>query len=102
MRLRDYWDVLKGNWALQVLIPETSMDKLANVVANNSIVGVMVFGIICGNYVISGQISAYTMIPILVLGATYVGRNGSEKSSGGLQRDVHFVPDADSVDVCAG
>ena len=46
MRLRDYWDVLKGNRALQMLILAASTDKLANVVANNSIVGVMVFGII--------------------------------------------------------
>lgn len=83
MRLRDYWDVLKGNRALQMLILAASTDKLANVVANNSIVGVMVFGIICGNYAISGQISAYTMIPtlvLLVLGATYAGRMGQRKA----------------------
>lgn len=83
VRLRDYWDIIKGNRGLQMLILAASTDKLASTVANNSIVGIMVFGIICGNYAVSGQISAYTAIPtfiLLILGATYAGRMGQRNA----------------------
>lgn len=83
LTLRDYWDVLKGNRGLQMLILAASTDKLASTVANSAIVGVMVFGIICGNYAVLGQVSAYTAIPtliLLVLGATYAGRMGQRKA----------------------
>ena len=49
---KDYWEVLKHNRALQMLIISESTDKHSEIarIASNSIVGVMLFGIIIGNY----------------------------------------------------
>ncbi len=83
VRLREYWAIIKGNKALQMLVLAASTDKLASTISGNSIVGVMVFGIICGNYALSGEIGAYTMIPTLILlffGAIYAGRMGQRKA----------------------
>lgn len=83
VRMKDYWDVIKGNRALQMLILAASTDKLAGVVSGNAIVSVMVFGIVCGNYSIAGQMSVITSIPtlvILLLGAMYAGRMGQRKA----------------------
>ncbi len=83
VRLGEYWEIIKGNKALQMLVLAASTDKLANTISGNSIVGVMVFGIICSNYSLSGEIGAYTMVPTLVLlffGAIYAGRMGQRKA----------------------
>ena len=82
VRMKDYWDVVKGNRGLQMLILSASTDKLASVVANNAIVGVMIFGIICGNYQITSRLSTITLIPVLVVlfaGATLAGRMGQRR-----------------------
>lgn len=66
---KEYWEVLKNNRALQMLVIAASTDKLAATVAGNSIVGVMIFGIICGNFEVMGQLSMWTMVPnIIILG----------------------------------
>lgn len=58
-----YWEVLKHNRALQMLIISESSDKLAMSIAGNSIVGVMLFGIIIGDFEVMGRLSVITMIP---------------------------------------
>lgn len=62
-----YWEILKKNRALQMLIISECTDKLAMNIAGNSIVGVMLFGIIIGNYEVMGRLSLITMIPNLIL-----------------------------------
>ncbi len=62
-----YWEILKKNRALQMLIISECTDKLAMNIAGNSVVGVMLFGIIIGNYEVMGRLSVITMIPNIVL-----------------------------------
>ncbi|WP_231597733.1 hypothetical protein [Bacillus sp. SA1-12] len=62
-KLRDYWPVIKGNRPLQMLSLSASMDKLATGLLRNSVVGVMLFGILLGDYALSGQIGLITVIP---------------------------------------
>lgn len=83
IRLKDYWQVIKGNRALQMLILAASTDKLASTVSGNAIVSIMIFGIICGNYALSGEISMITIVPTMVLllvGALFAGKMGQRKA----------------------
>lgn len=77
-----YWEVLKQNRALQMLIISESTDKLASTIAGNSIVGVMLFGIIIGDYEVMGRLSMITMIPniILLVFGIAKARNSGQKS----------------------
>ncbi len=61
--LKKYWDVLKNNRAMQMLVVSASTDKLATQVQSNATVSVMLYGIICGNLALSGALAAYTSIP---------------------------------------
>lgn len=78
---KDYWDVLKHNRALQMLIISESTDKLATTIASNSIVGVMLFGIIIGDYEVMGKLSLITTIPnlILLFAGIFIARNSGQK-----------------------
>lgn len=61
--LKKYWNVIKNNRAMQMLVVSASTDKLATQVQSNATVSVMIYGIICGNLALSGAIAAYTSIP---------------------------------------
>lgn len=82
--IKDYWEVLKGNRALQMLIVAASTDKLATTAQTNSTVGIIIYAIVCGNYALSGAVSAYTSIPtmlILMFGAGFIAtRLGQRKA----------------------
>lgn len=80
---KDYWEVLKHNRALQMLIISESTDKLAMTIASNSIVGVMLFGIIIGDYEVMGNLSVITTIPnlILLFLGIIVARKGGQKKT---------------------
>ncbi len=83
VKFKEYVDVIKGNKGLQYLILAASTDKLASTVSGNAIVSVMVYGIVCGNYALLGEVGVYSMIPtliILLLGAMYAGRMGQRKA----------------------
>lgn len=64
---RDYWDILRHNRAIQMLVLAASSDKLCLSTQNNGVVLVMLFGIICGNFGLSGQVSIIALVPTLVL-----------------------------------
>ncbi|MGL5978231.1 MAG: MFS transporter [Erysipelotrichaceae bacterium] len=83
LKFKDYWPVLKNNRAIQMLVVAASTDKLAGSVAMNSVVSIMLFGILMGNYALSGQISALTMIPNLILimfGTQFARKFGQKKA----------------------
>lgn len=67
VKFRDYIDVIKNNRPMQMLIVSASSDKLAGTIASDSIINVILFGIIMGNYSLLGDMSLYTIIPVLVL-----------------------------------
>lgn len=80
---KDYWSVLKGNRAIQMLVVAASTDKIAGSTASNSAIMVMLFGIVMGNFGLSGQLSLITMIPtiLIILWGTGVARKkGSKKA----------------------
>lgn len=68
VKLRDYLTLIKENKPLQMLIVAASTDKLSGSMMQNSIMGVIMFGILVGDYKLSGTLSAITMIPTIVLG----------------------------------
>ena len=91
--LKKYWDVLKGNKAMQMLVISASTDKLATQVQGNATASVLLYGIVVGNLAMSGAIQAYTSIPsiIFILGgvgfiAAKLGQNKAMvvSSVGGL------------------
>ncbi len=63
IRIRDYWEVLKNNRAIQMLVVSASSDKLSQSMKTNSVVYVMLFGIIIGDYSLYGSTSALLTIP---------------------------------------
>lgn len=68
---RDYWPILKGNRPLQMLVISASTDKLAGSIGRQPAVGIMFFGILIGDYALSGTLSLVTVIPTLII--TYIG-----------------------------
>ncbi|KKK37514.1 glucuronide permease [Mesobacillus campisalis] len=68
---RDYWPVIKRNRPLQMLVIAAATDKLAGQVLRQPVVPVMFFGILIGDYALSGTVSMITIIPTLIL--TYIG-----------------------------
>jgi Na+/melibiose symporter-like transporter len=81
--LREYWGVIKGNRPLQMLSLSASFDKLATSIARYSVVGVMLFGILLGDYALSGKIGLITLVPTLIITFLVVGiarKTGLKKS----------------------
>ncbi|MFD1448737.1 MFS transporter [Oceanobacillus profundus] len=82
-RFRDYWKILKGNRPLQLLSIATTSDKLAFSLLRYSVVMVMLFGILLGDYGMSGTVSMITVIPVLLITFLAVGiarKSGMRKS----------------------
>lgn len=50
LRLKDYWETIKNNRAIQMLIVSACSDKLTLSMQSNSVVMIMLFGIVIGNY----------------------------------------------------
>ncbi|KGM46029.1 MFS transporter [Neobacillus niacini] len=81
--LREYWGVIKGNKQLQLLSLSASFDKLATSIGRYSVVGVMLFGILLGDYALSGKIGLITLVPTLLITFLVVGiarKTGLKKS----------------------
>ena len=70
--LKDYWETLKGNKAIQMLIVAASTDKLA-LSTKTSTVTLVLFAVLVGNYSMQGTMSGITNIPGLILLIFFVG-----------------------------
>ena len=70
--LKDYWETLKGNRAIQMLVVSASSDKLASS-AKTSVVTVIMFAIVAGNNLLSGIVTGMTSIPTMILSVLFVG-----------------------------
>ena len=64
--LKDYWDVLKNNRAIQMLVLSASSDKLA-ATAKTSAVTVAMFACIAGSTKLQGNMTALTTIPSCIV-----------------------------------
>jgi len=62
---KDYFDVIKNNKAIQMLVVSASTDKLGSA-ARTSTVTVIMYAIVVGNYALSGGFQAYTTIGNIV------------------------------------
>jgi Na+/melibiose symporter-like transporter len=66
-KFSDFWPLLKGNKALLKLIFAVTVDKLAFSLLRHSVVMVMLFGILIGDYALSGTVSMITIVPTLLI-----------------------------------
>lgn len=81
---KDYWEVLKNNRAIQMLVVSASSDKLSMNMRGNAIIYVMLFGIICGDYALYGQVNAFITIPNIVVSLllmNFVARRMGQKKA---------------------
>lgn len=70
--LKDYWDTLKHNRAIQMLIVSASTDKLATS-TKTATVTLVLFAVLVGDYNLSGTLTGITSIPGLILLIFLVG-----------------------------
>lgn len=81
---KDYWEVLKHNRAIQMLVVSASSDKLASNVAQNSVIAMMVYGIVCGDATIGSKLGVIMMIPnmlIMFFGVGYIARKLGQRKA---------------------
>ncbi len=70
--LRDYWDTLRHNRAIQMLVLSASTDKLSSSM-RTSAVTIVLFGVVAGNYGIYAALTGYTNIPAVILAMLGIG-----------------------------
>ena len=70
---KDYADVLAHNRGIQMLVLAASSDKLASNCTGNASVTIALYGIILGNYAMSGSVSAITGVPCALIGILGIG-----------------------------
>ena len=83
VKVKDMWNILKSNRALQTYIIAQTSDKIAIQVAGQSIITTLLYGIVIGNMQLSTIINMIAMLPgiiFAILGARYAGKHGSKKS----------------------
>lgn len=83
IKFKDYWRIVKDNRPLQMLTLAASTDKLGSKIKSNSISGVILFGIVMGNYGLSGQLSAIAIVPGIlfnVLGTVFARKFGQKRT----------------------
>lgn len=67
IKIRDYWDIIRENRPIRMLIIAACTDKFAATVYGHATVGVMLYGIIMRDYSIAGWIGVITAIPTLAV-----------------------------------
>lgn len=70
--VKDYWDTLKNNRAIQMLVVAASTDKLAASTKTSAVTLVM-FACVAGSYGLSGTLTGLTSIPTLILTIFAIG-----------------------------
>ena len=83
VKVKDMWNVLKSNRALQTYIVAQTSDKIAITIAGQSIITTLLYGIVIGNMQLSTIINMVAMLPgiiFAIFGARYAGKHGSKKS----------------------
>ena len=70
--LKDYWDCIKSNRAIKMLVVSASSDKLATTM-RTSTVQIVLFGVIAGDYAIYGTMTGMTSIPTCILSMLFIG-----------------------------
>ncbi|MFS0880593.1 MFS transporter [Metabacillus niabensis] len=79
---KDMWHVIKGNRPLQLFVLSAAADKLALQTQTNAVIPVMLFGIIIGDYAISGQMqlpALFVNLLMIFFGINYARKVGTKK-----------------------
>ena len=87
---KDYWPVLKGNRALQMLVVAACTDKIALNVAGNATVTVMLFGILMGDYSLAGTIGTIILIPNILITMDKLDEQACVKHLQNILAYIHF------------
>ncbi len=81
---KDIFRIIKSNRAIQMLVVAASTDKLATQIRQNSVVGIMLYGIIMGNYALLSRMSMITLIPsmiLIIIGTSVAARFSSKRAT---------------------
>lgn len=70
--LRDYWDVIRHNKAIQMLIVSASTDKLAQA-AKTSAATIVLYGVVAGNYALNGGFTVYSYVAGMIFAVIGLG-----------------------------
>lgn len=70
--LKDYWETLKHNRAIQMLVVSASTDKLAMQAKTTSVTAVM-YGVLAGEFALSAIIQGATSVPVVILTVLVIG-----------------------------
>lgn len=99
IRIRDYWEVLKNNRAIQMLVVAASTDKLFMSVQSNTTIMAVLYGVLFGNIALQGQMSSLVLIPTVIinfLGIKFIASRMGQKKAllfGHLRRHRHVRAD---------
>lgn len=81
---KDIFRIIKSNRAIQMLVVAASTDKLATQIRQNSVVGIMLYGIIMGNYALLSRMSMITLVPsmiLIIIGTSVAARFSSKQAT---------------------
>jgi len=80
---RTMVSVLRKNRPLQMLMVSSVTDRLAGNIANNTVINVMLFGIIIGDFGVTGVLAGVTLIPnilVIIFGMGLAAKIGTKKA----------------------
>lgn len=83
IKIKDMWDVVRHNKALQCCMFAATSDKLAMQISGQSLIGTVLYGIIIGNMKLSVIINMVSFIPAIIfagISAKYTGKRGSKEA----------------------
>lgn len=83
VKFKDFWPVLKNNRPLQMLVISASTDKLAALTRSNAITLVILYGVLMGNYALSGTVGLIVTpvtVAITFLGVGYARKMGLKRA----------------------
>lgn len=69
---KDYWDTLKGNRAIQMLVVAASTDKLASQMKSQTVINIVLVGAVMGNYAVNGTLTGITAVPTAIITAIVI------------------------------
>ncbi|XJS11662.1 MFS transporter [Aerococcaceae bacterium WGS1372] len=88
--LSDYWSVIKGNTPLQVLAISGGLVKFMVQFIGDQAFLVLLFGIILGNFELSGTLALWLVIPNLILVVVFTRLAGSKGLKASYQVSILF------------
>ncbi len=71
--IKDYVDCIKNNRAIQMLVVAAGTDKLASQMKANAVMNIVLFGLIIGDFKLSGTVTGMISIPTTIIMMLCVG-----------------------------